>query len=195
MLTWRVGCCHLSGLLCSFQAAGPDEDPRIDAQSNQRARWLIGAGGFGRSRSDLWCHHAVSRPRKPKESLMCRPRRRDGCRARGAVSSCSFSQSQPLCSIGGTTSPSRPVLIRSAARSGRQGWPARATAGGGLALPERARCYSAAGRDPRCGWRAHGRLTPKPVQPSRQGCGTPHRAPSRPRRSGPACWPAPPPRR
>jgi hypothetical protein len=76
VLAQRIGCCHLSGLLCSFQAAGPDEDPRIDAQSNQRARWLIGARGFGRSRSDLWCHHAVSRPRKPKVSLMCRARPR-----------------------------------------------------------------------------------------------------------------------
>ena len=90
MLTLRVGCCHLSGLLCSLQAAGPDEDPRISAPSKSRARKLIGAGGFGRSRSNLWCHHAVSRPRKPKESLMCRPRRLYGCRARGAVSSCSF---------------------------------------------------------------------------------------------------------
>jgi len=76
MLTLRVGCCHLSGLLCSFQAAGPDEYPRIDAPSKSRAHRLIGAVGFGRSRSDLWCHHAVSRPRKPKESLMCRARPR-----------------------------------------------------------------------------------------------------------------------
>jgi hypothetical protein len=72
---------------------------------------------------------------------------------------------------------------------------ARATAAGGLALPERARCYPGSGRDPRCGWRAHGRLTPRPVRPPQQACGIPHRAPSRPRRSGPACWPAPPPRR
>jgi len=34
----------------------------------------------------------------------------------------------------------------SIARSGRQGWPVRATAGGGPALPERARCYPARGR-------------------------------------------------
>ena len=76
VLAQRIGCCHLSGLLCSFQAAGPDEYPRIDALSKSRAHWLIGAVGFGRSRSDLWCHHAVSRPRKPKVSLMCRTRPR-----------------------------------------------------------------------------------------------------------------------
>ena len=46
-----------------------------------------------------------------------------------------------------------------------------------------------------CEWCAHGRLTPVPAQRPRQACGSPHRAPSRPRRSAPACWPAPPPRR
>src|SRR3954447_5878771 len=37
---------------------------------------LAVARGFCRSRSDLSCHHAVSRPRKPKESLVCRARLR-----------------------------------------------------------------------------------------------------------------------
>jgi hypothetical protein len=129
---WSVGCCHLFGLMCSPQAAGPDE---IRGSTPDQSRELVGPllqAGLadpGPTCCAITPSVALANRRRAKSPGHAPLRRRPG----GTALFCLFLLI-PLCSIGGTTASSRPVWLPSAARSVGQGWPARATAARRLGL-------------------------------------------------------------